>query len=142
MSDQVSQFLMNHPLLTAGWLALVGALAWTFRETARGGTRLTPAQATRLINSEDAVVVDVRPSGEFREGHIINAENVALADLDGQMKRLDKYKAHPIIMACRSGQQSTNAASVLRKAGFTKVYNLAGGIVAWQEASLPLSKQK
>ena len=47
-----------------------------------------------------------------------------------------------MITTCRSGQQSANAAGVLRKAGFEKVYNLAGGILAWQEASLPLSKKK
>ena len=127
---------------TAAWIAIAGALIWTFRETAKGGTRLTPAQATQLINSEDAVVIDVRTEGEYKAGHILNAENIALADLDGQLGKLEKYKSHPVIMTCRAGQQSNTAAGILRKAGFTKVHNLAGGIMAWQEASLPLSKQK
>ena len=142
MPEQFTEFLQNHPLLTATWVGLVLALAWTFKASGRAGERLTPAQATRLINDEDAVVLDVRTSSEFESGHILNAEHVALADLQAQVGKLEKYKARPVIMSCRAGQQSVSAANILKKAGFEKVYNLAGGIMAWQEASLPLSKKK
>ena len=142
MAEQITQFVMNNPVLATAWLAVACALAWTIKATAAGGARVTPAQATRLINSEDAVVLDVRPDSEFKDGHILNATNIALSDLSTQMGKLERYKGRPVITACRSGQQSHTAAGVLRKAGFEKVYNLAGGIVAWQDASLPLSKKK
>lgn len=142
MPEQTTEFFLNHPILTAAWVAIAGALIWTFRETSRGGQRVTPAQATRLINGDDALVLDVRTASEFNDGHILNAKNIAVSDLNDQLPSLEKHKDQPLIVACRSGQQSTNAANILRKAGFSKVYNLGGGIMAWQEASLPLSKHK
>jgi len=56
--NQLPEFLANHPILTAAWLAVAGAVVWTFMQGSRGGQRLTPAEATRLINSENAVVLD------------------------------------------------------------------------------------
>jgi rhodanese-related sulfurtransferase len=55
---------------------------------------------------------------------------------------LQRHKDKPIVVACRSGAQSSMACQMLRKAGFAEVYNLSGGVLAWQNASLPLTRKK
>lgn len=108
----------------------------------RGAAGVTPAQATQLINREDAVVIDVRESGEFAAGHIPNARHIPLGELPKRLPELEKLRDRPFIVNCQSGARSANACNVLRKAGFEKVNNLEGGIMAWQEASLPIKKRK
>ncbi len=97
--------------------------------------------ATQLINREDAVVVDVRTDGEFSQGHIVNAVNIPQKSVEEQLTKLNKYRNKPIIMACRTGQVASGVGSKLRKNGFEQVYNLAGGLAAWESANLPLVKK-
>jgi rhodanese-related sulfurtransferase len=134
------EFISNHPILFAALGALIGMLAWTFLS---GGStrRVTPLVATQMINHEDAVVVDVRGEGEFQQGHIVNAVHIPLDKLEEQIGKLEKYRDRPIIPVCRAGQQSATACKTLRLRGFEKVFSLRGGILAWQEATLPLTKK-
>jgi len=139
---QYIEFFRNHPLLVMAFMAIATGLAWTFVAGRSGGVkRVGPAEATRLINSEDAVVVDVRPDGEFRQGHIINALNVPEKQLDSQLGKMVKYKNKPVITVCRTGQLSAKAGAILRRQGFEQVHTLAGGLVSWEGASLPLLKK-
>jgi rhodanese-related sulfurtransferase len=87
-------------------------------------------------------VVDVRPTADFAKGHIINAVNIPINGLAKQMGTLEKLKSQPIIVCCRSGAQSSQAGVQLRKQGFGEVYNLRGGILAWENANLPLTRKK
>ncbi|MEW7978219.1 MAG: rhodanese-like domain-containing protein [Candidatus Sedimenticola endophacoides] len=103
---------------------------------------VTPSGATELINREDAVVVDVRPMNDFNAGHIINAINIPANNLAKQLSQLEKHKNRPIIVACRSGAQSSLACKQLRKAGYERVHNLKGGILAWESDNLPVSRKK
>lgn len=139
--ERLIEFAGNHPGLVLAFLAILGMLVWTFVQGAgRGLKRLSPADATRLINHEDAVVLDVRSDGEFGQGHILNAVHIPEGSLSEQLERLRKFKERPIITACRTGQLSVRAGNVLRKNGFENVYNLAGGLAAWEGANLPLTK--
>lgn len=139
---QYIEFFRNHPLLVMAFLAIATGLAWTLVAGRSAGVRrLGPAEATRLINSDDAVVVDVRGDGDFRQGHIINALNVPEKQLESQLAKLQKYKDKPVITVCRNGQSSAKAAAVLRRQGFQRVHTLAGGLLAWEGASLPLLKK-
>jgi rhodanese-related sulfurtransferase len=97
--------------------------------------------ATHLINREDAVVLDVRSDGEFNQGHIVNAVNIPQKSVQEQLSKLEKYRNRPIITACRTGQIALGVSSTLRKNGFEQVYNLAGGLIAWEGANLPLVKK-
>jgi rhodanese-related sulfurtransferase len=101
-----------------------------------------PVGATALINQKDAAVVDVRPAADFAKGHILNAVNIPINGFKNQTAALGKYKDKPIIITCRSGGQSQGACQVLRKAGFPEVYNLKGGVMGWESASLPLTRKK
>lgn len=107
----------------------------------RGGPAggVSVADATLKINREDAVVVDVRESDEWLKGHIPGARHIALAQLEKRIHEIEKFKERPLIVCCASGGRSSKACSVLQKAGFTKVFNLNGGMGAWAEANLPIT---
>lgn len=140
--ERAVEFIGNHPALCLAFVAILVTLVWTFVQGAMQGVRkVTPQDATRLINQEDAVVLDLRPDAEYRQGHIINAVHVPADQLGDQLGKLGKYRGRPVIATCRSGQQSNRAGAVLRKNGFEKVFALGGGILAWEGASLPLTKK-
>ena len=124
------------------WAALAGVsggmLLWPL--VAGGGVaRLTPAQATLLMNREDALVLDVRETAEWTSGHIPGARHITLAQLEKRMSELEKFKDRPVIICCASGNRSSAACGQLKKGGFEKVFSLGGGISAWLEANLPLT---
>jgi len=141
MGQQILHFIAKHWYWVA---ALVVALLLLFYEESKskgaGGSRVTPPVATRMINSEKAVVLDIRDTGAFAEGHIVGAINIPIVDFERNMKRLEKYKQRPVILVCASGQKSGSLMNKLRKQGFDKVYILAGGINAWKNATMPLVK--
>ena len=138
--DQFLEFFGNHIALFVALFAIAGMLAWTILGSA-GAMKVSPAAATQLINDEDAIVVDVRGDGEFRDGHIVNAINIPVSALSEQLDKLEKHRHKPIISSCRTGQQAATACSLLRKNGFEKAYALGGGILAWRDANLPLTKK-
>lgn len=106
-----------------------------------GGPAVSPMEATLLINREDALVVDVREQNEYADGHIPGARLIPLGQVKTRVSELEKFRDRALIIACRSGSRSANACSVLRKHGFTKVFNLTGGISAWEQASLPVTRK-
>jgi rhodanese-related sulfurtransferase len=136
------EFVTNHWGLSLAFVAISAALVASFVYPGiQGVRRLSPGDAIRLINHEDALVVDIRTEGEFREGHIVNAVHVTPKTVSEQSDKLDKYRSRPMIVACRSGHQSASVAAKLRKRGFEQVHNLQGGMLAWENASLPVSKK-
>ncbi|MCF8152042.1 MAG: rhodanese-like domain-containing protein [Sulfuritalea sp.] len=104
-----------------------------------GAANLTPAQATLLMNREDALVLDVRETGEWNSGHILGARHITLAQLEKRMSEIEKFKGKPVIICCASGNRSSSACGQLKKGGFEKVFSLGGGISGWLDANLPLT---
>ena len=140
--DQYLEFATNHVLLVSAFFMVASALLWHMMANPTARFSVEPTEGVRLINRENAHVLDVRPMAEFKqEGHIQNAENIPLNGLKNNLKKLEKYKDTPIITVCRSGSRSAGASTTLRKAGFTQTYNLRGGMLAWESAQLPVSKQ-
>jgi len=140
--EQYIEFAANHVLLVGAWLAVFSALLWHFIANPGGKFNIDPLDATNKINHDEAVVVDVRSMKEFKDGHIINSENIPLNGLNNSLKALEKHKSKPIIAVCRSGSRSGAACKTLRKAGFEHVYNLRGGMLAWESANLPVKRNK
>jgi len=97
-------------------------------------------QATQLINQQNAVIVDVRSADEFNRSSLIGARNIPSDDLVKRSGELARYKNRAVLLVCQTGARSGRAVAQLTKEGFTEVYNLAGGINAWEIASLPLAK--
>ena len=112
----------------------------TFKKSAGGVPNLTPAEAVTLINRSHAIVLDVRDDAEFASGRIADAKHISLAALPERLAELKKYKDKPILVNCQRGMRSIKACDILRKAEFTQVHNLQGGLNAWTEAKLPLVK--
>jgi len=140
--ERLPEFIANHSSLAMAFVVISGLLAWTLWQGAgRGLKKLSPADATLLINREDAVILDVRSDGEFSQGHIVNAVNIPQKSVQEQLSKLEKYRNRPIITACRNGQAAAGVGNTLRKNGFEQVYNLAGGLIAWEGANLPLVKK-
>jgi len=139
MADvNIVKFVTDNVFLIGVALVSGGMLVWPVLRRGSGGPSVSPQDATLLINRQDALVLDVRTPEEFGKGHILNARNVPLGQLEGRTGELQKHKAKPVIV-CEDGVRSGGAAA-LRKAGFDKVYTLAGGISAWQQAGLPVEK--
>ncbi len=141
--EQLIEFVNNHPYLFLAFSVTSGLLVWNiFSDQITGINTLLPQEVTLLINHEDAIVLDVREENEYVQGHILNSIHIPLSTLSAKMNRLEKYRDRPIVASCMSGNRSGQACSTLRKNGFTKVHNLKGGIIAWQNANLPLAKGK
>lgn len=125
-------------------LALVGlTLALVYTEVARlfrGYKALRPAELTGLINRDNALVIDLSASNDFEKGHIAGSKSVQPSQFDPENKLLASAKSLPVVVVCRNGQASGDAAKRLKKAGFEQVYWLEGGVQAWQHADLPLVK--
>jgi rhodanese-related sulfurtransferase len=139
---QLSEFAVNHDLLVAAFVVILALLAVLELKHRLGKIRdIAPGEATRLINHENAILVDMRNDKDYRDGHIVNAVHVP-ADKHEAAGKLDKYRDRPLIVCCRSGNQSLKLCTELSKKGFASVYNLKGGLHAWQQAGLPLSKGK
>jgi rhodanese-related sulfurtransferase len=130
---------MNHWILVLAFVAVTGFLIFNILMGDKNA--VDPTAATDLINHKEAVVVDVRPAADFNKGHIINAISIPSNGFANQMGALNKYKEKPIIVSCRSGAQSSTAATQLKKAGFEQVFNLKGGLLAWQSANLPVTRK-
>ena len=136
------EFAGNHPELFLALGVISGLLAWTFiRSQFQGWRGVGPAEATLLINHQDAVVLDIREDSEYRDGYILNSIHIPLSQVKDAVGRLEKYKGRPVVVSCRSGSRSGVACSTLAKHGFDQLYNLKGGILAWQSANLPLVKK-
>ena len=140
---ELMAFAGRHPYLS---LALGGlTVALIYNEIAgrlSGIRRLGPAEVTALINHGNALLVDVRGASDFEKGHIAGSKNVQMTQFDPENKQLASAKSLPVVMVCKAGQTASFAARRLRKAGFTDVAVLEGGIQAWQAADLPLVKGK
>ena len=122
--------------LSSGCMLLWPLISRPFRQTHEVGA----FEAVQLINRRDALVLDVRDTGDYVAGHITSARHIPEAQLSGRMKELDKYKSRPIVVSCRTGSRAPAVSGALRKQGFAEAFALSGGIAAWQQANLPLEK--
>jgi len=97
-------------------------------------------EATRLINSSNAVLLDVRETQEYEGGRLPKAVHIPLSQLESRSGELGKSKDRPVVAYCMTGSRSSLAAKVLEKAGFKDIYQLRGGYRAWKDAGLPIEK--
>ena len=135
------QFLQDNWMLVALALISGAMLAWSFVGAKLSGVEQADTlKATRLFN-DDALVLDVREDKEYAAGHIPRAKHIPLGQLANRIREIESHKDKPVLVTCRSGNRSAHACRILKKAGFTKVFNQAGGIIAWERANLPVTKK-
>ena len=126
------------------WM-LVGALMvcimmLVFHDSKKAGATLSPQGAVNLINQQDAVVVDLRDAKDYKAGHIVNAINIPYNTFDKRASELEKYKDKPLVLVCKMGQHSGAIGKKLAAQGYTGVRRMSGGMMEWQNSSLPLVK--
>ena len=85
-------------------------------------------------NYSNLIVLDVRSTSFYNEGHLENAISIPVAQLDSRIDQLLQYNDTEIIVYCQTGSMSVQAAILLDSYGFTKVFNLSGGYNAWESA--------
>ena len=138
--DQLIEFATNHPFLVSLFFILLFLLIQTSLSSASGIKSVSPFEATSLVNHENAIIIDIRESTEFDKGHILNSLHIPPSSINDQLNKLKKNVDKPVIVSCNSGHRSRGVCKQLLKNGLTKVYNLDGGILAWQNANMPISK--
>lgn len=142
MSD-FAEFALHNWLLFIALFAIAGMLlGGEILRKARGVSALDAAGALRLMNDQDAVIVDVRDLSDYKEGHISQARHIPFNALQERLGELAKTKDKPVIIYCRSGTTSQSACALLKKNGFTDVHSLNGGLPTWLDARLPISRKK
>lgn len=89
-----------------------------------------------IKDRDDVFVLDVREQWEYDEGHIPNITLIPMGEIANRLAEIPTDKE--VIVTCRSGNRSSQVATFLREQGFTNVHNMEGGILAWQQAGLPV----
>jgi len=141
--EHFPEFVANHLFLFTLLIAILALLVWSFLGSNVGGIpQVGPAEATRLVNRENARMLDVRPLDDFKQGHIINALNLPASETETASKSFEKYKRKPVIIYCNTGMDSVRVARTLKNDGFENLYILKGGLQAWRNANLPVTRDE
>jgi rhodanese-related sulfurtransferase len=105
---------------------------------------VTAREAAQLLTAKDEkkrpLIIDIRTSAEFGEGHLKGARQIDFLedDFSARIRKLDRTRAY--LIHCRSGGRSSHSLALWKKLGFKKVYHLDGGILAWEKANLSVVK--
>lgn len=95
----------------------------------------------KIKESKEPILIDVRTPGEFAQGHLANAVLIDIRsdDFKSRVGKLDKSK--PVFVYCKAGSRSSSAVDIMKDLGFKEIYDLNGGIAAWQQANKPIEKK-
>lgn len=136
--DQVIAFVTNHPFLVGSFVLLLAL--FVRNETRRGGQAVSAQQLVDMVNRDNALVLDVRDKKEYDAGHIVDAVNIPYTALESRLTEIKPHQERPIVVACKMGQHSGAAGTLLRKNGFGLVSRLTGGVAEWRNQNLPVVK--
>jgi rhodanese-related sulfurtransferase len=138
--DRLLEYFNHHPWLAALAVAAAAAvLAYELRLRAQSYAALPPQEVIRLMN-QGATVLDLREQQAFQEGHISGARHFDATHIATAADALKKYKEKPLIVYCDRGTTAAATVRSLTQQGFTKVFNLRGGLSAWRAENLPLAR--
>lgn len=129
-------------IIVAG--AAGGTLLLRWRDKAKlrraGVIEVGVPETEKLIAESGALVVDVRETREYATGRIPRSRHIPLSQISSRIGDLDSDRDRPIVVSCRSGRRSASASVLLCRQGFSKVYNLKGGINAWTRADRKIER--
>lgn len=150
MLNEVSDYpAVVYSLARVGYDQVVGYFADTLKAwealglpTTAGDVRdIEPDELQNLLNQtpdQRPLLIDVRESWEFAQGHVPGARHIALGEFARRVTELDPRQ--PIALICASGGRSQSAAALLGQQGFETVYNVVGGTFNWMQHGLPLEQ--
>ncbi|MDA0977825.1 MAG: rhodanese-like domain-containing protein [Proteobacteria bacterium] len=138
MIEQLFEFATNHFILVSLFVFLL--VAFFINEGKQGGSAITPSNLVNLVNRQGAVVLDIRESKEFGNGHIAGATSMPYAVVDSRMGELESFKDKPIVLVCKMGQHAGAVGRKLKAQGFEDVRRLSGGMAEWSASGMPVVK--
>lgn len=116
----------------------VTLIALTLSLTAFGKSPSVDVAQGVVMQSQGALMIDVREPNEYAAGHAPGTQLIPLGQLERRLQELAAYKDKPVVLICRSGSRSGQAQELMAKAGFTQALNVEGGMNAWAKAGLPV----
>ena len=138
--ERLLEYLQTHPFLASLAVAMaLAVLAFELRTRGQSYATVAPQEAIRLMN-QGAPLFDMREKDAFAGGHIAGARHLDPAQLATAADTLKKHKEKPIVLCCESGITANRLTRTLHAAGFTKVFNLRGGLATWRAEGLPLQR--
>jgi rhodanese-related sulfurtransferase len=138
--ERLLEYVGHHPWLAAAAVAMaVFVIVYELRMRAGNVAALSSQDAIRLMN-HGALVLDIRPQAEFAAGHLNGARQLPSDQILNAGETLKKHKEKPVLVYCDSGSLSAAAVRQLVAQGFTKAFNLRGGLAAWRAENLPLAR--
>ncbi len=135
--EDILLFAQEQGFLVAALVILV--FAFLRRESSSAGEKLSTHQTIQAMNTEKAILLDVRDKKEFDAGHVANAINIPHTKINDGMSQLEKHREKQIIITDSMGQHAGTVARILMKAGFS-VARMRGGMGEWKQDGLPLVK--
>lgn len=134
------KFIVENAFLILVAVVSGALLAWPAILRRSSGALVTHLQATQLMNSKSALLLDIRSSDEYARGHIVGSKNIPAEQVASRVSELNKQKKSGLILADAKGNKTAAVAALLKKEGFNEVVTLDGGVEGWQNAGLPLAK--
>jgi rhodanese-related sulfurtransferase len=138
--DRLLEYISHHPWYASGAaLAALLVIAYELRARSENSAAVSPQDVVRLMN-QGAVVIDLRPTEAFASGHVVGARQMSGEQILKAGDTLKKQKEKVLVVYDDTGSLGASAVRQLAAQGFTKAFNLRGGIAAWRAENLPLSK--
>lgn len=130
-------FISEQWVLVSLFMALIYLFA--INERAKTGKTISPHVVTRMMNMDEAILLDVRDAKDFNAGHIAGAINIPNSKLNDRVSELEQHRSKAIIIADKLGQQSSGIGRKLQQQNFS-ILRLGGGMMEWKNQSLPVIK--
>jgi len=138
--ERLLEYLNRHPVLASLALAMaLAVVAYELRARKLGYAAILPQEAVQLMN-QGAHVYDLRDAEAFAGGRIAGARHLAVGQHDMAAETLKKFKDKLLVLYCEDGNLATSLTRKLHAAGFTKVFNLRGGLKQWRAEGMPLTR--
>lgn len=138
--DRLLEYITHHPWYAGGAaIAALLVIVYELRTRNENVSAVSPQDVVRLMN-QGALVIDLRPADAFSTGHVAGARQMSGEQILKAGDTLKKQKEKVLVVYDDTGSLGAAAVRQLAAQGFTKAFNLRGGITAWRAENLPLSK--
>lgn len=138
--DRLIEYFSHHTLLASAAVVIaIVVAAYEMRARGQSIAAISPQDVIRLMN-QGALLIDLRSQEQFAAGHLVGARQMTGEQILKGAETLKKYKEKVVVIYDDTGSLSASARRQLTAQGFTKAFNLRGGLAAWRSENLPLSK--
>ena len=136
--DRLIEYTNHHPWLALAMVvAIILVVLYELRLRSENQASVSPQDMVRLMN-QGALLIDLRPAEQYTAGHVNGARQMSGDQILQAAETLKKYKEKMVVVYDDTGSLSASAVRQLAAQGFTKAFNLRGGLAAWRTENLPL----